>query len=80
MDLICTIADLYVLIIIGRAIASFFPITSGSPFAPVAQFLFRATEPVFAPIRRVVPDFGGFDLSPLIAIIGVRIIAMLLGC
>jgi YggT family protein len=34
--------------------------------AVVAEFLFRATEPVLRPIRRVVPNFGGIDISPLI--------------
>lgn len=80
MDLVCTIADLYILVIIGRAIASFFPIGSDSPVAPVVMFAQRITEPVLAPIRRVLPDLGGFDLSPVVAIIGVRILAVALGC
>lgn len=33
------------------------------------RFGFAVTEPVLAPIRRVLPNFGGFDLSPLVAIL-----------
>ena len=43
MNPICTIANLYVLIIVLRAISSFFPIAPGSPFAPVVRFLYQAT-------------------------------------
>jgi YggT family protein len=33
------------------------------------RFGFAVTEPVLAPIRRILPSFGGFDLSPLVAIL-----------
>lgn len=33
------------------------------------RFGFAVTEPVLAPIRRILPNFGGFDLSPLVAIL-----------
>lgn len=34
--------------------------------AVITEFLFRVTEPFLRPIRRVVPNFGGIDISPLI--------------
>ena len=34
--------------------------------AAVAEFLYRITEPVLAPIRRRLPSFGGLDISPII--------------
>src|SRR5690606_2786335 len=40
----------------------------------VAQFWFglnRLLEPVYGPIRRVLPDMGGIDLAPLVALIAV---------
>ena len=80
MGLVCTIANIYVLIVIARTISTFFPISSGSPFLPVVDFLYKATEPVFAPIRRVLPTVGPFDFTPLVVIIGVNIIARILGC
>jgi YggT family protein len=75
MGLICAIANIYVLIVIARTISTFFPISSGSPFLPVVDFLYKATEPVFAPIRRVLPTVGPFDFTPVVVIIGVNIIA-----
>ena len=80
MGLICAIADVYVLIVVARAISTFFPISSGSPFLPVVDFLYKATEPVFTPIRRVLPTVGPFDFTPLVVIIGVNVIVRILGC
>lgn len=80
MGLICAIANIYVLIVIARTISTFFPVSSGSPFLPVVDFLYKATEPVFAPIRRVLPTVGPFDFTPVVVIIGVNIIARILGC
>ncbi|MGQ9368762.1 YggT family protein [Azospirillum sp. ST 5-10] len=37
----------------------------------VNDFLYRVTEPVLAPIRSVMPNLGGIDLSPLVALLGV---------
>jgi YggT family protein len=49
--------------------------------AGVASFLIRITEPVFAPVRRVMPNMGPFDLTPLVVLIGVQILSrILLGC
>ncbi|MDP4929148.1 MAG: YggT family protein [Ilumatobacteraceae bacterium] len=80
MGLVCAIANIYVLIVIARTISTFFPISSGSPLLPVVDFLYKATEPVFAPIRRVLPTVGPFDFTPVVVIIGVNIVARILGC
>jgi len=39
----------------------------------------RITEPLYRPIRRILPDFGGIDFSPLVALLVVIAIQMLLG-
>lgn len=69
---------LYTLVIFARSILSFFPIRYGSPLAPVVAILERMTEPVLSPIRRVLPPMGGLDLSPLVLIIGLQILAEVL--
>ena len=51
--------------IIARSLLSFFPIDQSSP---LFQLLHRVTEPIIEPIRRVMPQTGMFDLSPMIAI------------
>ncbi|MBK1663062.1 hypothetical protein CKO38_03650 [Rhodospirillum rubrum] len=35
----------------------------------VGDFLYRLTEPVLRPIRRILPDMGGIDLSPIVLIL-----------
>jgi YggT family protein len=66
-----TLANLLVLLVIIEVAVSYFL----SPYHPVRHTLERLVEPMLAPIRRVVPPLGGFDLSPLILIILVEIIA-----
>lgn len=56
---------LYWLIII-RALISW---VSPDPFNPIVQFLYKSTEPILSPIRKILP-FGlryGWDISPVIA-------------
>ena len=74
MTLVLGLLQLYTFVIIARAISSFFPINRSSPFAPVVDVLYRLTEPVFAPVRRVLPPMGGLDLSPLVVLIIISII------
>ncbi len=38
----------------------------------------RIVEPLLAPIRRIVPSFGGLDLSPLILLVLLQVVARLL--
>lgn len=44
----------------------------------VLYALDRVTEPMLRPIRRVMPDFGGLDFSPMVLIIGLVIIGKLI--
>jgi YggT family protein len=39
----------------------------------------RITEPLYRPIRRILPDFGGIDFSPLVALLLIYVIRILLG-
>ena len=39
----------------------------------------RITAPLYRPIRRLLPDFGGIDFSPLVLLILISIVRMLLG-
>jgi YggT family protein len=62
LDIVLTI--LYWLIII-RALISW---VNPDPYNPIVQFLYKTTEPILAPIRRLLPlDFRfGIDISPII--------------
>jgi YggT family protein len=56
--------SVYLVVLFARAVTSWFPPPrSGTPFAFVAQLLRDLTEPLLAPLRRVIPPAGPFDLS-----------------
>lgn len=78
MRLLGNLIDLYVLCVIGRILLSWFPISPESPLSSIFSFLYRITEPVLGPIRRLLPPIGmggmGLDLSPIIVIIGLQIL------
>jgi len=61
--------------IIFRAILSWF---SPRPTNILAVILYRITEPILAPLRRIIPRAGMFDFTPLIAIILLQLIYYLL--
>ncbi|GAC1326016.1 MAG: hypothetical protein NVS2B16_27430 [Chloroflexota bacterium] len=68
---VTTLAQVFILAIIGRALLSWFP---RSPrLAPITTFLNDATNPILNPIQRRLPAFGGFDLSPIIAIVLINV-------
>jgi YggT family protein len=56
------------LMILGRVLLSWInPRFDG----PVGRFLYETTEPLLAPIRRVLPQTGMFDLAPLVLLLGL---------
>jgi YggT family protein len=40
----------------------------------ISQFLDQITEPILAPIRKIVPPLGMFDLTPMIALIVLQMV------
>jgi YggT family protein len=57
---------LYTLAIFIRIIFSFIAVSYGNP---LMRFLYRTTEPLLGPLRRMVPPLGMFDISPIVAFI-----------
>ena len=72
VDLCLTI---YIWIIIARAIISW---VNPSPYHPVVRFLYRVTEPVLAPLRKIIPPIYGIDLTPIIVIFVIYLIKNLI--
>lgn len=60
------LALVYSLLILGRVLVSW---TNPSGGGQLTAFLYQVTEPVLAPIRRVLPPTGGIDWAPMIAIL-----------
>ena len=84
IGVIRTLLSIYSLAIILRSFLGMMV----DPYHPVARFLRQITEPVLAPIRRIVPPVqaggGFFDLSPMVALLLLWVfervlIAVLLG-
>jgi len=66
--------SVFIFAILIQAILSW--ITPGT-YNPVTSVLFSLTEPVLRPVRRLLPPISGFDLSPLVALLGLQVIRML---
>jgi YggT family protein len=63
--LISKIIGLYQLVLIIRVALTWIP---HDVHHPVVVFLHRITEPILAPVRRVIPSIGGIDVSAVIVI------------
>jgi YggT family protein len=53
--------------------------TSSNGVRTVGVALDRITAPLYRPIRRILPDFGGLDFSPLVILLLIEVIEKLLG-
>ncbi len=71
---LCPLLTVYMVILLARAILSWFPVHSGSPLASINRLLIDITEPVIAPVRRVLPPAGFLDLSFLVVFIVLGIV------
>lgn len=81
--LIDKVIDIYTWVVIASAIASwlvaFGVVNTRNQFIRVVvDVLYRVTEPVLRPIRRVLPNLGGVDISPVILLLGLFFIRSLL--
>jgi YggT family protein len=81
--LITTIIDLYIWILIASAVLSwlvvFNVVNTRNPIVnSVGDFLYRVTEPALRPIRGIMPNLGGIDISPVILIIGLLFLKQLI--
>ena len=81
--LIDKIIDIYTWIVIASAIMSwlvaFGVVNTRNQFIHyVVEFLYRVTEPALRPIRRILPNLGGIDISPVILLLGLFFLRSLL--
>ena len=64
LDYILMIANWLIII---RALISW---VNPDPYNPIVQFLYKVTEPLLAPFRRLLPAFSvGLDISPIFALV-----------
>lgn len=74
LDVIVILLQLYIYLLIAAAVLSwlvaFNVVNSRNQFvAMIGDFLYRITEPVLRPIRNLLPNLGGIDISPVILIL-----------
>ncbi len=74
-QLISLLLNVFVFAIFARAILSWL---NPSTFNAASNLLYSLTEPLLATCRRMVPDLGGIDLSPLIVLVGLQLAKMLI--
>jgi YggT family protein len=79
LELLGAFVTVYLVIMGARAVLSWIPPTSSSGgLATINRLLMDLTEPVLAPLRRIIPPVGMFDLSFMVAFFGLFILRSLI--
>jgi len=65
----------FIIVMLIRVVFSW---VSPYPTNPVTRLAFRITEPVLAPIRRILPPMSGIDLSPMVVMLGAYLLISIL--
>ena len=81
--LVDTVIGFYIALVIAQIVlswlVSFNVVNTRNRFVYiVGDFLYRVTEPALRPIRRLLPSFGGIDLSAVVLLLGLYFVRMLL--
>jgi len=76
IQFIVMVVDLYIWVIIASAVLSwliaFGVVNTSNRFVyTLGDMLHRLTEPALRPLRQIVPNLGGIDISPVILILGL---------
>lgn len=84
LDVVLLVLSLYTWVIIASAIYSWlyaFGVVNprNTAVATIGKMLYQLTEPALRPIRRVVPNFGGLDVSPIILLLLIFLIERVIG-
>jgi YggT family protein len=79
LSVILLVLDIYIWLLIAAAVLSwlvaFNVVNTRNQFvAMIGDFLYRITEPVLRPIRSILPNLGGLDVSPVVVILIIILI------
>ena len=82
--ILCQLLQLYVLVIFAQIIMSWFPLDPDGVAAKIRSVLWRLTDPVFRPLRAILPPLrlGGLalDLTPIVVLIAINLLVLPLVC
>lgn len=75
LGLLTILTQLLQLLFFARFIAQMIDMRGGNP---ITRFLVDITDPILAPLRRIVPSAGGLDFSPMIVLFGLFLLQRVL--
>lgn len=75
LSFLALLCEILTIIILIRVVMSWF---SPQPTNIISNIVYQITEPILAPLRRIIPRVGIFDFTPMVAIILFQVIAYLL--
>lgn len=78
MEILCFLIWAYIIVLVLRAVLSWFPLRPDSGTATLSRFLRDLTEPLLRPLRSVIPPAGMFDLSFLVLMLGLFVLQQVL--
>jgi YggT family protein len=67
--------DAYSLVVLASVIVSWLNLAEDNPIVSVTRTL---TEPLLSPIRRLLPSGAGIDISPMVLLLGIRLLKRVL--
>ena len=73
--MLITLIDVYSLVLLASVILSWINLP---PDNPVVKVVHQLTEPVLEPVRQRLPSAGGFDFSPVLVLLALRLLKTLL--
>jgi YggT family protein len=71
VGILCALLTVFIVILVVRAVLSWFPIRPGTGLAQLNGILFDLTEWALRPMRQIIPPVGMFDLSFMVLLFGL---------
>ena len=74
MGILCAILTVFIVVLVVRAVLSWFPIRPGTGLAQLNGILFDLTEWALRPMRQIIPPVGMFDISFMVLLFGLFLV------
>jgi YggT family protein len=71
VGILCALITVFIIVLVVRAVLSWFPIRPGTGLAQLNGILFDLTEWALRPMRQIIPPIGMFDISFMVLLIGL---------
>jgi len=75
VSILSLVLDAYSFVVLVSVIVSWLSLAEDNPIVRVTRTL---TEPVLGPIRRLLPTGAGLDISPMVLLLGIRLLKRVL--